>query len=66
MGMNKNIIAHLFSFKLDKKHVLVHLAQCSSCRFANKNMQKLFWDGFSSYKKGGKPAEKKEEKKKFG
>jgi hypothetical protein len=39
------------SKQLDKHHVAVHIAQCSSCRFANKLWQKCFWDNFSNYNK---------------
>jgi hypothetical protein len=50
-GKNGNIFIFNIFKQLDKHHVAVHIAQCSSCRFANKLWQKCFWDNFSNYNK---------------
>lgn len=45
--------------KVGHGHVALKIAVCSLCAFMNKSIQKMFWDGFSSWnKKGGRGAKK--------
>lgn len=45
--------------KVGHGHVALKIAVCSLCAFMNKSIQKMYWDGFSSWKKGGKNKKKR-------